>query len=106
MRYVLSLILLPSLVSIALCTGGTKAQIDNRVPVKFQIRHADPWAVKAMIEGSAITQPELSTLLGVRGGSNNQGGNNTQNQNSPNLKDGFLVVNPTDNSLWWYPKKG
>lgn len=90
--------------SAALASGG-KRQTDSRVPVKLPIRHADPWAVKAMIEGSSITQPELSTIMGVLGGTATTGANNRQGGNSPLLQDGFLVVNPTDNSLWWYPKK-
>lgn len=83
--------------------GGAKKQADNRVPVRLPIHHADPWAVKALIEGSGITSPEISTVLKVTGGNlpGGQGG-----ANSPLLKDGFLVVNPTDNSLWWYPKRG
>ena len=89
--------------SMVLAAGGIKRQTDNRVPVRLQIRHADPWAVKALIEGSGGLQPELSTIWGVRGGANP--GANAQGGNSPLLKDGYLVVNPTDNSLWWYPKK-
>lgn len=91
--------------TVSFASGGAGRQSDNRVPVKLSIRHADPWAVKAMIEGGAITQPELSTILALRGGSAGRSGGSTQNNNSPLLKDGFLVVNPTDNSLWWYPKK-
>ncbi len=86
-------------------SGGTGRQTDNRVPIRLPIRHADPWAVKAMMEGSSITQPELSTILGVRGGAMGRNATNGQAGNSPLLQDGFLVVNPTDNSLWWYPKK-
>jgi len=85
--------------------AGEKKQLDNRVPVKLQIHHADPWAVKAMLEGSNLTQPEISTLWGVRGGPKSGGGTGQQGGGSPLLQDGFLVVNPTDNSLWWYPKK-
>lgn len=86
-------------------SGGKVRQVDNRTPVKLPIRHADPWAVKALIEGTSISQPELSTIIGMLGGAANRSSNNTQGANSPLLKDGFLVVNPTDNSLWWYPKR-
>ena len=88
---------------VANATGGTK-QKENRTPTRLAIHHADPWAVKSLIEGGSLTQPELSTLWGIGGG---QGRSQTGNQNakSPLLEDGFLVVNPTDNSLWWYPKK-
>lgn len=85
-------------------SGTGKKQIDMRVPVKLQIRHADPWAVKALIEGTSLPSPEISTIIGVKGNANGNG-NNQQSGNSPLLKDGYLVVNPTDNSLWWYPKK-
>jgi len=90
-------------VCVAVASGGAKKQVDTRVPVKLPIHHADPWAVKALIEGTNLQQPELSSIWGVRGG--NAAGNNSQTTNSPLLKDGYLVVNPTDNSLWWYPKK-
>ncbi len=83
-------------------SAGGKKQIDNPVPVKFPIRHADPWAVKAMIEGLNIKSPELSTVMNMLGGRPPAAqGNST----SPLLKDGYLVVNPTDNSLWWYPNR-
>jgi len=95
--------------TLALClvghgfVGHAKKQTNVTGPVKLAIRHADPWMVKAMIEGGQVTQPELSTLWGVTG---NQPGAQSGNQGgSPLLESGFLVVNPTDNSLWWYPKK-
>ena len=87
--------------AVSFASGADKKQVDNRVPVRLQIRHADPWMVKALIEGASISQPELSTIWGVRGGGTNRGANNAQG--SSLLKDGYLVVNPTDNSLWWYP---
>ena len=36
-------------------------------PVRVPIRSADPWFIKAMLEGRAVTQPELSTLQAVQG---------------------------------------
>lgn len=68
-------------------------------PFKFQIRHADPWFVKALIEGMPVPAPELSTVPGFAGLLNRAAGTTMSL-----LKDGFLVVNPTDNSLWYYPK--
>lgn len=85
-------------------TVGKKQQMSEHIPVKFTIRHADPWSVKAMLEGGSIGSPEQSTLWQLLGGSNRSGGN-MSNGGSPILGDGFLVVNPTDNSLWWYPKR-
>jgi len=105
MRQLLAFALAFGCVGIAVASGGTKKQADNRVPVKLQIHHADPWAVKAMIEGAQITQPELSTIWGVSGGQGRQTGNTQQGKPSPLLQDGYLVVNPTDNSLWWYPNR-
>jgi len=99
MRRALCLLIALTCSPAVFASGGAGKQTDNRVPVKLPIRHADPWAVKALIEGSSISQPELSTILGFNGGATNRGGNSLL------LKDGFLVVNPTDNSLWWYPKK-
>jgi len=106
MKIHLSTLFAVGICAIALPSTATKKQVDNRTPVRLAIRHADPWAVKAMLEGQSITQPELSTILGgQRGGPSGSGQNNRQGGTSPLLKDGYLVVNPTDNSLWWYPKK-
>ncbi len=74
---------------------------NTRTPFKIQIRHADPWAVKALLEGNSLRSPELSTLPGFAGIMSN-GANAAQRQL---LTDGFLVVNPTDNSLWYFPNK-
>jgi hypothetical protein len=75
------------------------AQGRTRAPFRIQIRHADPWMVKAMLEGMPIRTPEISSLPGFAGvvanGANTGAGKL--------LQDGFLVVNPTDNSLWYYP---
>ncbi len=91
------------LISSAFCLAGSRKQLNERVPVKFAIHHADPWSVKAMIEGTAIDTPELSSVRQLIGAGNllASGANGA---GSPLLEDGFLVVNPTDNSLWWYPK--
>jgi len=83
----------------ALFIASSQAQ-DPRVPFKVQIHHADPWAVKAMLEGMAITTPEISSLPGFRGVAAAAG-----NAANRLLKSGRLVVNPTDNSLWLFPDK-
>jgi len=101
----LALLVMGLTLASAFANGGAKQQPDSRGPVKLPIHHADPWAVKAMLEGSSISQPELSTIRALRGGGAASGGNNAQGASSAYLQDGFLVVNPTDNSLWWYPKK-
>ena len=65
---------------------------------RIKIRHADPWAVKAMLEGQSIQSPELSTILGFMGLPQNT----SQTVNSL-VEGGKLIVNPTDNSLWFIP---
>ena len=106
MKSLLILSLMGVLCAGVFASSGNKRQVDNRVPVRLQIRHANPWTVKAMLEGRSPNQPEISTLAGIGLGQTGQSGQNNQNVGSSALlKDGFLVVNPTDNSLWWYPKK-
>lgn len=67
-------------------------------PIRLKIRSADPWFVKAMLEGTAVDRPELSTIPGF-GGLGNATGQAVRGL----LSGGKLIVNPTDNSLWWYP---
>lgn len=69
--------------------------------VRIQVNHADPWLVKAMLEGLSVQQPELSTILGFAG---------IPDQTSELIEElfggqGTLIVNPTDNSLLFIPKK-
>ncbi|HVT11021.1 MAG TPA: hypothetical protein VHE55_02035 [Fimbriimonadaceae bacterium] len=69
--------------------------------VRIRIQHADPWAVKALLEGTQITQPELSAILGFAG---------IPDKDSELIQSifgskGRLVVNPTDNSLLFFPDK-
>lgn len=76
------------------------AAFADRTPVRLPIRHADPWLVKAMLEGIQIRTPEMSSLPGfaglMAGAANGAQGF---------IKNGFLMVNPTDNSLWFIPDK-
>ena len=70
--------------------------------MRIYVKHADPWAVKALIEGTSISQPELSTILGFAG---------VPAKESSFIESifggqGTLVVNPTDNSILFFPKKG
>ena len=69
-------------------------------PVRFAVRHADPWAIKAMMEGRPIVSPEISTLL-LRMGQPAAAGAAAGASNL--LMGGTLFVDPTDNSLWWIP---
>ncbi len=49
--------------SCVFASGSKKKQDDVRVPFRLAIRHADPWMVKAMLEGQGPDSPELSTVL-------------------------------------------
>ncbi len=68
----------------------------------MSVLHADPWAIKAMMEGQPIVSPEISTLL-LRMGQPGAAGAVAAASNL--LMGGTLFVNPTDNSLWWLPGK-
>ena len=72
---------------------------DTPRPFRIAVRHADPWAVKAMLEGIAIRNPEMSTLPGF------QGLGQAANTAASLIQNGRLVVNPTDNSLWYFPNR-
>ena len=69
--------------------------------VRIRIMHADPWAVKALLEGTAFNVPELSTILGFAG---------VPDKDSELVQSVFggkgkIVVNSTDNSLLFIPEK-
>lgn len=73
---------------------------DVPTPFKIPVRHADPWKIKALLEGIAVNAPEISTLPGFQGF-----GQNAANAAGSFLRGGRLVVNPTDNSLWFFPDR-
>ncbi len=81
----------------------------KRQPVQIKIRHADPWAVKTLLEGGELRHPELSTILALMGGGQGQGqpgaGAPGQGGNANNglFPDGKFIVNPGDNTLWFIP---
>lgn len=95
----------------------------KRQPVQIRIRHADPWAVKTLLEGGELRHPELSTILALMGGGPGgggagapggagQGGGRGQGAGqpgqagsgaSPLFPGGKFIVNPGDNSLWFIP---
>ncbi len=68
-------------------------------PIQIRVRHADPWAIKTMLEGGQLRSPELSTILALMGGPPPQG----QTGGNPLFPDGKFIVNPGDNSLWYVP---
>lgn len=67
-------------------------------PFRIRVRHADPWLIKAILEGHQPTSPELSTLLNFAGLPQNQNANSRTF-----LPKGHIVINPTDNAIWFFP---
>lgn len=81
---------------------GQNNPVEGRSFIRIVVRHGDPWAIKALIEGTPITQPELSAILGFAG---------VPDKESSLLESMFggkgrLIVNPTDNSILFIPSKG
>ena len=66
-------------------------------PIRIAVQHADPWMIVAMLEGRPVVSPEISTLFGALG----MPPQVAQGLNS--LFKGKFVVNPTDNSIWFFP---
>jgi hypothetical protein len=69
-----------------------------RQALRIPVRHADPWFIKFALEGQPLVSPELSTIFGLFGAPPQ-----SASQVNGLLRGGKLIVNPTDNSLWWYP---
>lgn len=86
-----------SFAGVILLAGLSSAQEIR--PFRIPIRHADPWMIKALLEGMPVRSPEMSTQPGF------QGVGQAANTAASLLKSGRLVVNPTDNSLWFYPDR-
>jgi hypothetical protein len=78
--------------------GFAQTPNHSKAPIRLKIRHADPWFVKAMLEGIAVSAPEMSSRPGFQGL-----GNAATQGLGKLLKNGRLIVNPTDNSLWFFP---
>lgn len=84
--------------------GHSQAQgrpVGDRGVVRVYVQHADPYAIKSLLEGLSFSKPELSTILGFAG---------VPDQESELIASifggqGTLVVNPTDNSILFFPKK-
>ncbi len=80
---------------------ATAASAQSR-PIRIPVRHADPWAIKAQMEGRPLVSPEISTVLLAMGQTSLAGAAAAATNL---LMGGVLFVNPTDNSLWWIPGK-
>lgn len=66
-------------------------------PTKFQVNHADPYLIVALLEGRTVVSPELSTLFGFMGVPPEAG------QALNRLFKGKFIVNATDNAIWFFP---
>jgi hypothetical protein len=101
-KSVLALALLFSCAAAALPAAAPQQSQQPPLParraIRIPVRHADPWFIKFALEGQPLVSPELSTLFFLMGVP--QGAANAANGL---LDGGRLLVNPTDNSLWWYP---
>jgi hypothetical protein len=69
--------------------------------LRFQVYHGDPYLIKALLQGTQVMQPELSTLLNFAG---------IPDKDSDLITSlfggaGRIVINPTDNSLLFFPTK-
>lgn len=76
-------------------TTGPRAFGD---PIRIPVRHADPWAIKFMLEGQSLISPEVSTILAFNGIAPAAGA-----IANALFRNGILVVNAADNSLWFFP---
>lgn len=131
MKYMkLAAIALISLAAVTAFSQGVPQLRVKRQPIQIKIRHADPWAVKTLLEGGELRHPELSTILalmgggpgggggaggGAPGGAGGAGGQGQSggrgagqpgqggNGTSPLFPGGKFIVNPGDNSLWFIP---
>ncbi len=81
---------------LSLCTLGTSSL--QEPPRKFPVMSADPYLIKTLLEGGQADAPEMSTLWLLRGMPRNTGAGG-----KGLLDGGHLIVNPTDNALWWFP---
>ena len=91
-------LLVLSLLTVSVFAQGVPQLRLRRQPVRIQVRHADPWAIKTLLEGGQLQSPELSTILALMGSAPPANGNGT-----PLFPDGKFIVNPADNSLWFIP---
>lgn len=91
------LLILPLL----LFAGLAMAQpVQDLKPIRIKVRHADPWFVKAMLEGQPMLSPEVSTLFNFMGLPSG-----AANMIDKMFEGGTFIVNAADNSIWWIPTK-
>lgn len=78
--------------------GGNASNREFGNPIRIPVRHADPWAIKFMLEGQSLVSPEVSTILAFNGVAPAAGA-----IANALFRNGILVVNAADNSLWFFP---
>lgn len=78
--------------------GQTQLPRLERRAFRIPVRSADPWFLKGILEGQPLVSPELGTIMGLFGAPQQAAG-----QVNGLFQNGKILVNPTDNSLWFYP---
>ena len=82
--------------------GGVQVLSKHRKAYRMPVRSANPWFIKAMLEGESVVSPEF-TFVSQIFGLPRSFGQSVGNAMNSLVKDGKLIVNPTDNSLWFSP---
>lgn len=88
-----------ALILLLVCAVGLAGAAQQpKKPIRITVRHADPWAVVALLEGRSLLSPEISTVMEFVGfpPPSVQGFGRL-------LPPGRLFVNPGDNSIWFVP---
>lgn len=80
----------------SLTTVGFGQDVIGEKVMRFRVNHADPWFIVALLENWGVQSPELSTVFGALGAP--QAG-----QALNKLFKGKFIVNPTDNSILFFP---
>jgi hypothetical protein len=76
---------------------GLYGQVDG--PIRIPVEHADPYLVVALLTGQQVRMPEIGTAAPWFGPP-------PQAQGRGVGPEGTYIVNPTDNSILFIPKKG
>lgn len=87
-----------SLIVVCVACLGVAQSSSRPAPIRLVIRKADPYFVKAMLENQPVMSAEMSTTMGAIGMPQAAG-----------VVNGFFgrgkfMVNPIDNSLWFFPE--
>lgn len=96
MRLRLVLALTLTALTMGAMASSQPLRTEDPVAIRIPVRSADPWMIKSLLEGLAVKSPEMSTMPGFQGLQQNAAG-----AAGAFLRSGKLMVNPTDNSLWY-----